>query len=74
MMYVAGGSVKSVRINSVLTCVVSERFQSTATQHQSSEGRPTVASGLQPSTDSHKVWQEAAPLQVYHSSLVTLHG
>ena len=73
-MYMAGGFGKGVKINSVLTCVVSELLQSTATQHQSLGARPTAASGLQPSTDSHKVWQEAAPLPMYHSSLVTLHG
>ena len=73
-MYMAGGFVEGVKTNSVLTCVVSELLQSTATQRQSLGARPTAASGLQPSTDSHKVWQEAAPLPVYLSSLVTLHG
>ena len=73
-MYMAGGFVKRDNTNSVLTCVVSELLQSTATQHQSLGARPTAASSLQPSTDSHKVWQEAAPLPVYGSSLVTLHG
>ena len=73
-MYMTGGFVKDVHTNSVLTCVVSELLQSTATQRQSLGARPTASSGLQPSTDSHKVWQEAAPLPVYRSSLVTLHG
>ena len=78
-MYMAGGFrknvfVEDVKTNSVLTCVVSELLQLTATQRQSLGGRPTAASGLHPSTDSHKVWQEAAPLPVYWSSLVTLHG
>ena len=73
-MYMAGGFVKDVHTNSVLTCVVSELLQSTATQHQSLGARPTAASGLQPSTDSHKVWQEAAPLPVYRSSLASFHG
>ena len=76
-MYMAGGFVGPEledRTNSVLTCVVSELLQSTATQHQSLGARLTAASGLQPSTDSHKVWQEAVPLPVYWSSLVTLHG
>ena len=74
-MYMAGGFMEDLkRTNSVLTCVVSELLQSTATQRQSLEARPTASSGLQPSTDSHKVWQEAAPLSVHLSSLVTLHG
>ena len=74
-IYMAGGFVKGdVETNSVLTCVVSELLQLTATQCQSLGARPTAASGLQPSTDSHKVWQEAAPLPEYWSSLVTLHG
>ena len=73
-MYMTGGFGKDGKTNSVLTCVVSELLQSKARQHQSLGARPTAASGLQPSTDSHKVWQEAAPLPVYHSSLVTLHG
>ena len=73
-LYMAGGFVEGGMTNSVLTCVVSELLQSTATQRQSLGARPTAASGLQPSTDSHKVWQEAAPIPVYGSSLVTLHG
>ena len=73
-MYMAGGFVEGVKTNSVLTCVVSELLQSTATQHQSLGARLTTALGLQPSTDSPKVWQEAAPIPVYRSSLVTLHG
>ena len=74
-IYIAGGFVTGgVKTNSVLTCVVSELLQSTATQCWSLGARPIATSGLQPSTDSHKVWQEAAPLPVYRSSLVTLHG
>ena len=73
-IYIAGGFAKDVKTNSVLTCVVSELLQSTATQCRSLGARPIAASGLQPSTDSHKVWQEAAPLPEYCSSLVTLHG
>ena len=73
-MYIAGGIEKGVTTNSALTCVVSELLQSTATHRQSLGARPTAASGLQPSTDSHKVWQEVAPLPVCRSSLVTLHG
>ena len=73
-IYMTGGFAKDVHTNSVLTCVVSELLQSTATQCQSLGARPTAASGLHPSTDSHKVWQEAAPLPVHWSSLVTLHG
>ena len=76
-MYMAGGFAgpeNRDRTTSVLTCVVSELLQSTATQRQSLGVKPTAASGLQPSTDSHKVWQEAAPLPMYGSSLVTLHG
>ena len=63
--------MKGRKTNSVLTCVVSEL---TATQCQSLGARPIAASGLQPSTDSHKVWQEAASLPGYWSSLVTFHG
>ena len=52
-IYMAGGFMKGRKTNSVLTCVVSEL---TATQCQSLGARPIAASGLQPSTDSHKVW------------------
>ena len=72
-LYIAGGFVKHVKTKSVLTCVVSELLQSTATQHPSSEATPT-ASGLQPSTDGQRVWQELAELPVYHTALVTLQG
>ena len=73
-LYIAGGFVKGgTKTKSVLTCVVSELLQSTATQHPSSEATPT-ASGLQPSTDGQRVWQELAELPVYHSALVTLQG
>ena len=73
-IYIAGGIRKGDKTDSVLTGVVSELLQSTATQRQSLRTRPTAASDFQPSIDSHKVWQEAAPLPVYHSSLVALHG
>ena len=77
-LYIAGGFVKanvtkSVLTKSVLSCVVSELLQSTATQYPSSEATPT-ASGLLPSTDSQRVWQELAKLPVYYSALVTLQG
>ena len=72
-LYIAGGFAKRVKTKSVLTCVVSELLQSTATQHPSSEATPT-ASGLQPSTDGQRVWQELAELPVYLSALVTLQG
>ena len=67
-LYLAGGFAKDHRTNSVLTCVVSELLQSTATQY------PSSATGLQPSTDGQKVWQELAELPVYESALVTLQG
>ena len=74
-LYIAGGFAKNIHTKSatksVLTCVVSELLQSTATQHPSSEATPT-ASGLQPSTDGQRVWQELAKLPVYFSALVTL--
>ena len=73
-LYMAGGWAKDNKTNSVLTCVVSELLQSTATAHQSLGVRPTIASGLQPPTNSHNVWQEIAPLPVCWSSLVTFHG
>ena len=73
-MYMAGGAVRGAKTNSFLMCAVSELLQSTATQHQSLGARQAAASGLQSSTNSHKVWQEAAPLPAYWSSLVTLHG
>ena len=75
-IYMAGGFGKDGKTNSVLICVVCELFQSMATQNQSLGARLTAASGLQPSTDSYKVWQKAAPLpgEVYQSSLVTLYG
>ena len=73
-MYIAGGFVEGDQSNSVMTCFVSELLQSTATQCQPLGARPTAASGLQPSIDSHNVWQEVAPLPVYRSSLVTLRG
>ena len=72
-LYIAGGFANDVMTKSVLTCVVSELLQSTATQHPSSEATPT-ASGLQPSTDGQRVWQELAELPVYWSALVTLQG
>ena len=76
-LYIAGGSAggfaKNDATKSVLTCVVSELLQSTAAQHPSSEATPT-ASGLQPSTDGQRVWQELAELPVYHTALVTLQG
>ena len=72
-LYLAGGFAKDVKTKSVLTCVVSELLQSTATQHPSSEATPT-ASGLQSSTDGQRVWQELAKLPVYRSALVTLQG
>ena len=74
-LYIAGGIAKDewTKTKSVLTCVVSELLQSTATQQPSSEATPT-ASGLQPSTDSQRVWQELAELPVYQSALVTLQG
>ena len=75
-LYLAGGFTDDSIFNitkSVLTCVVSELLQSTATQHPSSEATPT-ASGLQPSTDGQRVWQELAELPVYFSALVTLQG
>ena len=72
-LYIAGGIAKGSATKSVLTCIVSELLQSTATQHPSSEATPT-ASGLQPSTDSQRVWQELAEVLVYHSALVTLQG
>ena len=72
-LYIAGGFVKDFETKSVLTCVVSELLQSTTTQHPSSKATPT-ASGLQPSTDSQRVWQELAKLPVYLSALVTLQG
>ena len=67
-IYMAGGVVKCAQTNSVQTCVVSEILQLAATQYQ------TLASNLQLSIDSHKVWQQVAPLPVYRSSLVTFHG
>ena len=70
-LYLAGGFTKGDHTKSVLTCVVSELLQSTATQHPSSEATPT-ASGLQPSTD--RVWQEFVELPFYCSALVTLQG
>ena len=66
-LYLAGG------YKSVLTCVVSELLQSTATQHPLSEATPT-ASGLQPSTDAQRVWQELAEIPAQLSALVTLQG
>ena len=69
-LYIAGGYADDVKTKSVLTCVVSELLQSTATQHLSS----ATASGLQPSTDGQKVWQELAELPVYLSALITLQG
>ena len=72
-LYIAGGSANDEWTKSVLTCVVSELLQSTATQHPSSEATPT-ASGLQPSTDGQRVWQELAELPVQLSALVTLQG
>ena len=72
-LFLAGGYANGVTTKSVLTCVVSELLQSTATQHPSSEATPT-ASGLQPSTDGQRVWQELAELPVYQSALVTLQG
>ena len=72
-LYIAGGVAKGGMTKSVLTCVVSELLQSTATQHPSSETTPT-ASGLQPSTDGQRVWHELAELPVYFSALVTLQG
>ena len=72
-LYIAGGIVKVDITKSVLTCVVSELLQSTATQHPSSEATPT-ASGLQPTTDGQRVWQELAELPVDFSALVTLQG
>ena len=72
-LYIAGGFAKDVMTKSVLTCVVSELLQSTATQHPSSKATPT-ASDLQPSTDGQTVWQELPELPVYLSALVTLHG
>ena len=72
-LYIAGGFAKDVKTKSVLTCVVSELLQSTATRHPSSKATPT-ASGLQPSTDGQRVWQELAELPVHESALVTLQG
>ena len=74
-LYLAGGFAKDgwTKTKSVLTCVVSELLQSTATQHPPSEATPT-ASGLQPSTHGQRVWQELAELPVYLSALVTLQG
>ena len=74
-LYIAGGFVRYIQTKSVLTCVVSELLQSTATQHPSSEATPT-ASGLQPSADGQSVWQElhVAELTVNLSALVTLQG
>ena len=72
-LYIAGGFARGDTTKSVLTCVVSELLQSTATQHPSSEATPT-ASGLQPSTDGQRVWQELAELRVYRTTLVTLQG
>ena len=71
-LYIAGGFAKDVMTKSVLTCVVSELLQSTATQYSTSEAIPT-ASDLQPSTDGQTVWQELPELPVYLSALVTLH-
>ena len=70
-LYIAGGFANGDITKSVLTCVVSELLQSTATQHPSSEATQT-ASGLQPSTDGQRVWQELAELPVYRTALVTL--
>ena len=72
-LYIAGGFVESSKTKSVLTCVVSELLQSTATRYPSSKATPT-ASGLQPSTDGQRVWQELAELPVHESALVTLQG
>ena len=72
-LYIAGGLAEGAVTKSVLTCVVSELLQSTATQHPSSEATPT-ASGLQPSTDGQRVWQKLAELPVDWSALVTLQG
>ena len=55
-LYITGGFAKDGKTKSVLTCVVSELLQSTATQHPSSKATPT-ASGLQPSTDGQCITQ-----------------
>ena len=69
-MYMAGGVGEGGRTNSVLMCVVSELLQSTTIYHS----KQVAASSAQPSTESHSVWQEAAPLPVHWSSLASFHG
>ena len=72
--YMAGGIEEGVKTKTVLTCSLSELLQSTASQHRSLRPRQAEALGAQPSRDSHSVWQEVAPLPVYRSSPVILHG
>ena len=71
-LYVAGG-FQDAKSRSLVTCVVSELLQSTADQHPLSEATP-AASGLKPTRDGQRVWEELTELPVYHSALVTVQG